>query len=89
MAKSVTEILSNENPVFSSFIVYSSILIIKMLFMGFLTNFFRIKNKVLQNIVWKLNELILAKFPISLLHAITYTVIRDDLVDEIYFGRRC
>lgn len=56
MAKPVDEILSTENPVFSTFIVYASILIIKMMLMSLLTNFFRIRAKVFLNILLNSNK---------------------------------
>lgn len=47
MTKSVAEILSVDNPVFSTFIFYTSILIIKMLLMGPFTAIQRIRKKVI------------------------------------------
>lgn len=47
------QLLDRENPVFGTFIVWSSILVLKFLFMSFLTAFQRFKTKVC---VWLLKR---------------------------------
>jgi len=49
MAKFSYQLLDVNNPVFASFAVWASILILKTLFMSLLTAFYRFKNKVFAN----------------------------------------
>lgn len=44
--KTVVDIMSVDNPVFSNFILWSSLLIIKFLAMAMITTYYRIKTKV-------------------------------------------
>lgn len=44
--KTAVDIMSVENPVFSNFILWSSILIIKFLAMSMITGYYRFKTKV-------------------------------------------
>lgn len=49
MAKTANDILSVDNPVFSTYIFYTAILIIKMMIMSLFTAFYRIWTKVFLN----------------------------------------
>lgn len=50
MSKFSYQLLDLANPVFASFVVWSSVLILKTLFMSAFTGFYRFKNKVSLNI---------------------------------------
>lgn len=44
--KTVVELMSVENPVFTTFVAWSCMLIIKMMILSVVTAFFRLKSKV-------------------------------------------
>lgn len=46
MVKNIVEIFAVQNPVFTTYIAWSSILVIKMVLMSFLTGFTRKRTKV-------------------------------------------
>lgn len=56
MEKTVIDLLSRSNPVFSNYVIFSSILVIKMMLMGPFTGFWRTQTQVRHSfIIYLLN----------------------------------